>query len=220
MTTTTVPNWTLKGDWFDVCTCNVPCPCTFAQAPTDNKCTAMFAYRINEGRYGDVELAGLNVGALVRLVGNIWEAETKCTVGLMVDDRATPAQMEALGAIFGGAAGGWPAAFATKIGDFRGVEVVPMRIEIAEDLSSWGIEVSGKFTSASAALTGPTADPGRRVQVLNAPGSETGPATNTATYGVGDIHHSGATMFGDFDDLAMVKRSSKHIPFDWAGPDR
>ena len=36
MTTTAVPTWTLKGDWFDVCTCNVVCPCTFAQAPTGN----------------------------------------------------------------------------------------------------------------------------------------------------------------------------------------
>jgi hypothetical protein len=27
------PRWWMKGDWFDVCSCNVPCPCSFAQAP-------------------------------------------------------------------------------------------------------------------------------------------------------------------------------------------
>jgi hypothetical protein len=24
-----IPNWKIMGDWFDVCKCNVPCPCTF-----------------------------------------------------------------------------------------------------------------------------------------------------------------------------------------------
>ena len=22
-----IPNWKITGDWFDVCKCNVPCPC-------------------------------------------------------------------------------------------------------------------------------------------------------------------------------------------------
>lgn len=29
-----IPNWKVSGDWFDVCKCNIPCPCEFAQAPT------------------------------------------------------------------------------------------------------------------------------------------------------------------------------------------
>ncbi len=61
MTTTAVPTWSLKGDWFDVCTCNVVCPCTFAQAPTGNHCEAVLAYRINEGTFGDTDMSGLNV---------------------------------------------------------------------------------------------------------------------------------------------------------------
>ncbi|HEX3825935.1 MAG TPA: DUF1326 domain-containing protein [Sporichthyaceae bacterium] len=219
MTTTTIPQWTLQGDWFDVCSCNVPCPCTFAQAPTNNECTAMFAYRITSGQYGDTDLAGLNVCAIVGLVGNIWEAETKCSVGLLVDDRADPVQMEALQAIFGGAAGGWPAAFATKIGEFHGIEVVPVQIEIADDLSTWGVEVSGRYKAFSTALTGPTADPNKRVQVLNAPGSEVGPSEHArTTYATGHIHQTGAGPFGY--DLGMISRSSKHIPFAWSGPDR
>ena len=26
-----IPNWRVSGDWFDVCRCNIPCPCEFAQ---------------------------------------------------------------------------------------------------------------------------------------------------------------------------------------------
>jgi hypothetical protein len=25
-----IPKWTLEGDGFDVCKCNIPCPCEFA----------------------------------------------------------------------------------------------------------------------------------------------------------------------------------------------
>jgi hypothetical protein len=38
---TNVPRWYAKGDWFDVCKCNIPCPCEFAQAPTFGDCEAM-----------------------------------------------------------------------------------------------------------------------------------------------------------------------------------
>ena len=29
-----IPNWRVTGDWFDVCKCNIPCPCEFAQLMT------------------------------------------------------------------------------------------------------------------------------------------------------------------------------------------
>lgn len=218
MTAVSAPAWTLRGDWIDVCSCNTPCPCTFAQAPTDNRCTAMFGYRITGGRYGETELAGLNVGAVVRFEGNIWAGETSCSLGLILDDRADPQQQQALLAIFGGQAGGWPATFASLIGDFRGVEIAPMRIEIADDLSSWSVEVSGKYSAASSALTGPTADPDKRVQLINAPGSEVGPAEHSVTtWAVGDMRQADPDLFGDFD-VEMAGTSSKHIPFDWSGP--
>ncbi len=33
-----IPQWHIAGDWFDVCSCDIPCPCEFAQAPTNNVC--------------------------------------------------------------------------------------------------------------------------------------------------------------------------------------
>lgn len=36
--TVNIPSWKLSGDWFDVCKCNMPCPCEFAQAPTYGDC--------------------------------------------------------------------------------------------------------------------------------------------------------------------------------------
>jgi hypothetical protein len=220
MTTTAVPTWTLKGDWFDVCSCNIACPCEFAQAPTDNKCQGVLAYRINEGSFGDTDMAGLHVLAVIRFAGDLWAGNTKCTVGLLVDDKASPEQLEGIQAIFGGAGGGWPGAFAQMIGDFRGVEIVPITMTIAEDLSSWSVEATGKVKASAVALTGPTADPNRRVQLLNPPGSEVGPGENmVATWAVGEMSQQDPGLFGDFK-LDKVKTSSKHIAFSWSGPDR
>lgn len=64
------------------------------------------------------------------------------------------------------------------------------------------------------ALTGPTTPPGKRVQTLNPPGSETGPG-GVATWGRATA--SKADAFGM--KFEWVGRSSKHIPFDWSGPD-
>ena len=48
----TVPPWRLAGDWFDICSCNIPCPCEFAQAPTNNACTGMLAWHGLRSRAG------------------------------------------------------------------------------------------------------------------------------------------------------------------------
>ncbi len=56
---TDIPQWWMKGDWFDVCSCNIACPCEFAQPPTNNHCDGVMAYHIREGAYGDVRLDNL-----------------------------------------------------------------------------------------------------------------------------------------------------------------
>ena len=60
-----IPQWHVAGDWFDVCKCNVPCPCEFAQAPTYGDCEGILVWHVNEGNYGDVSLDGLNVSGVV-----------------------------------------------------------------------------------------------------------------------------------------------------------
>lgn len=41
-----IPNWTVSGEWFDVCNCNIPCPCEFAQAPTYGDCDGILVYKL------------------------------------------------------------------------------------------------------------------------------------------------------------------------------
>ena len=139
-TMTDVPQWRIAGDWFDVCNCNIPCPCTFAQPPSTGNCEGVLAWHIREGQYGGVPLDGLNVMALVAFQGNIWAGGTKLTMGVFIDERADDRQREALQMIFGGRAGGFPVIFAELTGEMRGIEFVPIEIEVAADLACWRAE--------------------------------------------------------------------------------
>ena len=136
--------WQLAGDWFDVCKCGIPCPCTFAQAPTYGDCEGILAWHIREGHYGDTRLDGLNVVALGAFEGNLWEGKTKATVGIYMDERADENQRQGLMVIFSGEGGGWPGEFASMIGEMRGIEYAPITFEIADDLAYWAAEVPAR----------------------------------------------------------------------------
>lgn len=207
------PKWHLRGDWFDVCRCKIACSCTFAQAPTDGTCQGVMAWHVREGKYGDVDLAGFNVVAVAEFHGNVWAGEAKVSAAMMLDARANDRQREALGAIFGGKAGGWMGEFAKLIHEVRAVEAAPVTIEVAPDLAWWRAEVPGKVTARGEALTGPTTPPGKRVQSTNMPGSEVGPGAVT-TWGMAKADKVNAHGFA----WDLPGRSSKHMPFDWTGP--
>ncbi|MCZ7417294.1 MULTISPECIES: DUF1326 domain-containing protein [unclassified Streptomyces] len=213
-TAPTVPSWSLRGDWFDTCKCNVPCPCTFAQLPTFGECEGVLAWHIREGSYGDVRLDGLNVVMLGSFVGNAWAEHSDAYAAVFVDERADERQREAIQMIFGGEAGGWPAEFAEMFGaEMRGMEFAPVRIEVDDDLGSWRAEVPGRVRARAEALTGPTTPEGARVQSTNLPGSETGPG-QVATWGRSTADQADAYGFA----WSREGQSSKHITFDWTGP--
>jgi hypothetical protein len=207
-----IPEWQAKGEWFDVCKCAVPCPCTFAQPPTDGDCEGILAWHIDDGNYGDVDLSGFNVVALASFTGNIW-AGAKAQMGVYVDARADDRQNEAIMAIWSGQAGGWMGGFADTIETVRGVESATINFEVAKDLSSWRVEIPGILVGEAEALTGPTAQEGTRVQLHNAPGAEVGPG-QVATWGVATTDQADGFGF----KWKRSGKSSKHFPFDWSGP--
>ncbi|MFI6150729.1 DUF1326 domain-containing protein [Streptomyces sp. NPDC051109] len=214
-TTATVPRWHVAGDWFDTCRCNVPCPCTFAQPPTFGACDGVLAWHVNAGSYGDVPLEGLNVLMLSAFVGNVWGEHSDAYAAVFLDERADEAQRAALQMIFGGQAGGWPAQLVGMLGpELRGLDFAPIEIEVDEDLGSWRAEIPGRVEAGAVALAGPTTPEGARVQSVNMPGSETGPG-QVVTWGRATVDRADAFGF----QWSREGQSSKHIPFDWSGPD-
>ncbi len=130
MAETATPAWSLRGEFFENCNCRVTCPCLFSPGaplsatPTEGTCEAGFAFHLDEGTFGDVPLAGLNVVLVTHIPGPMIEGNW--TAALYVDERANERQQEALQAIFAGAAGGVLGSLAPLIGEVRGVKSVPI----------------------------------------------------------------------------------------------
>ena len=57
----------------------------------------------------------------------------------------------------------------------RGVERARITFEMDPNRARWGTEIAGKVKAWANALTGPTSLPGKYPQLMNPPGSETGP---------------------------------------------
>lgn len=213
----TIPAWHVAGDWFDNCSCAVACPCTFAQAPDNGFCEGVLCWHIERGHYGDVKLDDLNFVRVGRWEGDLWAGKAKGVFGVFVDERADEHQAEALPLIFGGRAGGFPAKIAplfTGGREIRGVERARINFEIAPDRGSWGAEIAGKVKAWAKVLTGPMSLPGKYPQLMYAPGCETGPGPQVATWGQSTI--CSVDAFGFNYEYKM--NSTKHIPFDWNGP--
>jgi hypothetical protein len=210
----TVPEWWMKGDWFDVCSCDIACPCEFAQPPTGNHCDGVLVYHINEGTFGDAPLDDLNVIFLISFDGNFWaESAENVSHGLFIDDRGGQHQREALRRVFSGEAGGFIGNMVLGMGQASWAEFVPISFALDDDLAFWQAEIPGRVAAKAEALSGPTTPPGKRVQLLNPPGSETGPG-QIATWGRATANSVDAPGF----QWNWAEKSSKHIPFDWAGP--
>ena len=119
--------WKLTGTYFETCNCEVACPCVFASPPTEGVCTAIVAWHVKHGMFGDVALDGLNVALLVDATGNM--VENKWKVAAYIDEKASEAQMNALLTIFSGQAGGHPAVLASFFGEHLGTKSVPMHYQ-------------------------------------------------------------------------------------------
>ncbi|CAB3720357.1 hypothetical protein R8871_04792 [Paraburkholderia graminis C4D1M] len=211
-----IPEWQIAGEWFDVCSCNSPCPCTFAQPPTNNHCEVLWAYRINEGHYGATQMAGLKVVLIAGFTGNLWDG-AMLNPGVFFDAAADEDQRQALVAIFTGQAGGWMKQFVpTHVSGIKGVEFANISVEVDSALERWSVAVEDKVEASGRAMSGPTSDPTKRLQSYNPPGSEVGPTDAPVTWGKSVAGRWKA--FG-FDQNIPAGQASKHIPFNWHGPD-
>lgn len=158
-----MPNkWNLAGTYFEACNCDVACPCVFTSDPTNDDCTVFLAWHIEKGKYGDVTLDGLNAALAAYSPGNM--LKVKWDLALYVDMKANTAQQDALTKIFGGQAGGEPAALGPFVGRVLGVKSVPITY-LAK-----GKERSMKIPSiAEMEITAMEGQGGRLVTIENPP---------------------------------------------------
>jgi len=90
--------WNVKGLYMEACNCEAMCPCVVGNAPTSGLCTVLLGYHVETGRKGDVTVDGLNVVRMNFSPSHM--AKGNWRGAFYIDERANPAQREALSAIF------------------------------------------------------------------------------------------------------------------------
>ena len=121
--------WTMTGTVLIACNCDYGCPCNFNALPTTGKCEGGWTWHVEKGAYGDTDLSGLTFTLKVNWPGAIHEGNGEGL--LLVDERSTEAQRQAVHTLVLGGEGGpwgilgwtWPT--------LHGPEAVPYELELA-----------------------------------------------------------------------------------------
>lgn len=103
--------WEIAGTYLEACNCDPICPCrtidgTRGGRSTHGECLGALSWRIENGRAGEVELAGLTAVLANRYHDD--EEGSPWRFMLYVDERGDEAQRDALEQIFLGRLGGTP----------------------------------------------------------------------------------------------------------------
>src|SRR5918999_789723 len=134
--------WKLEGQYFENCSCDVPCPCTVSLdfGADRERCNAFLVFQVEVGDVDGVDVSGLTVAAMIDTPKVMSEGNWR--LGLLMDDQASDEQAEKLAAVFGGQLGGPMEALAPLIGELLGVERVPM--EVSHENGTHRIELGGE----------------------------------------------------------------------------
>jgi len=173
--------------------------------PTKGTCTFAAAFQIEKGTFGSVSLDGL--GFIVLALTPEAMGKGNWSVGLVIDDRATTEQRDAITAIASGSAGGPMAGLSGLIGTFLGVESAPIKFE--RDGAKWSVNAASKVDMAAQAAMG-----------INPANTEPLHLANTGHPASDDIAlahalKSHVSALGLSWDDTSGKNNGQYAPFNW-----
>jgi hypothetical protein len=115
--------WQLDGTYFESCSCDAVCPCTWSAltaTATLDRCRALLTYHVESGDVDGVDVGGLSFALFLDTPPVMSQGNWR--VGVYLDDAASDRQAEQLGAVLSGQLGGPPAMLGPLIGEMLGIE--------------------------------------------------------------------------------------------------
>ena len=100
MTTETRTPYRLKGVWLETCNCDAGCNCNFGGFPDHGSCQGIIGIAVQEGNYGNVDMAGVRAVVAAKWPKAIHDGDGKAV--FFVDETASAEQAESLAKIFSG----------------------------------------------------------------------------------------------------------------------
>jgi hypothetical protein len=141
----------MEGTLLEVCSCDVLCPCWIGEDPDGGTCDSFLAYNFDKGTIRGVDVSGLTLVSVVNIPGNILQGNLRQL--MLIDDRATDEQADAMLDAFSGKLGGPLADLAALVGEVVAVERAPISHEIVDGAGT--LNVGDKIECATHAFKGP-----------------------------------------------------------------
>ena len=198
--------WKVEGQYFENCSCDVPCPCTVSLdiGADQDRCTAFLVFQVESGEVDGVDVSDLTVAAIADTPKVMTEGNWR--LGVLIDDRASEEQAEKLGAVFGGQLGGPMEALGPLIGEQLGVERVSMEVSHENGTHRIKVGADGEVEVQEIVPFGKeNGEPVKMVGVFH-------PAGEVLT--IARATRSHVSAFGI--DFAFEGRSGFANPFSWA----
>jgi hypothetical protein len=178
-----------------------------AVRPTKGSCIFAMSFQVERGSYGNVTLDGL--GFII--LGLTPEAMGKgnWSVGLIIDERASTVQRDAITAIASGAEGGPMSALSGLIGKFLGVESAPILFERSG--AKWSVKSSSLVDMAAEGAMGVNPQATEPLHLDNT-GHPAADRFALARASKSHVHALGLA----WDDVGGMN-NGQYAPFSWQG---
>lgn len=129
-TAPTTTTYDVEGRLLEVCSCEVICPCWVGEDPDGGTCDSALAWHVDHGTIEGTDVSGLTLALSVHIPGNVLAGGWRAVV--VVDEKATQEQEDALLRLFTGQLGGAVADLAGLIGEVAAVERAPIVFTVTE----------------------------------------------------------------------------------------
>ena len=199
-------SWKVTGQYFENCSCDVPCPCTVSLdlGADRDRCNAFLVFEVESGEVEGVDVSGLTVAAVADTPKVMTDGNWR--LGVLIDERASDEQAEKLAAVFGGQLGGPMEALGPLVGEQLGVERVAMRVSHENGTHRLEVGNDGELEVQEIVPFGKeNGEPARLVGIFHPAGDD---------FAVARATKSSVSAFGI--DIAFEGRSAFASPFSWA----
>jgi hypothetical protein len=199
--------WTIKGQYFENCSCNVPCPCTVSLdlGADRERCNAFLVFQVESGEVEGVDVSGLTVAAMVDSPKVMSEGNWR--LGVLVDADASDEQADKLVGVFSGQLGGPMEALGPLVGEQLGVERVPMQVSHENGTHRIEVGSDGEVEVEEVVPFGKeNGEPARLVGIFHPAGDD---------FAIAKATKSRVSAFGI--DFAFEGGSAFANPFSWSG---
>tara|TARA_B100000929_G_scaffold191168_1_gene151313 strand:- start:37 stop:660 length:624 start_codon:yes stop_codon:yes gene_type:complete len=195
----------IKGNQLETCNCDAGCNCNFGGFPDQGGCHGLIGIHVDEGNFGDVNLAGVKFVLAVKWPGAIHEGDGAAAV--FIDESASEAQVGGIATILTGQAGGMPwEVLASTVSSVDGPHL--KHIEMDVNGRNSGFKIDGVCEARLTPLVNPVTGEDNEVDIVFPGGGL-----------IWDVGHSCTTSIMNFN-LGDIKfdhkgQSAFFAPIDW-----